>query len=303
LPDVFSPEYAEDAERCAESLRPLAQDSYLIGYFLANEPTWAFGNYNLGEMVLASHEPLATKERLIAFLSDRYAGDVERLSAAWNHSFDSFGELRRPMSRAGSLSPAAETDLREFSPVLIDEYIRVPASAAHRVMPNHLSLGLRWAWVASDAFYAGSKYFDVFSINCYQMRPNAAEMHKHSKITGLPVMIGEFHAGALDVGLPANALRGVADQHARGQFYRWYIEHAAAIPELVGAHYFQWGDQPVLGRFDGESLNIGLVDVCNRPYSEMIDAIKVTHRRLYDLCAGTVEPTADQPIEMPREGF
>jgi len=303
LPDVFSLEYAEDADRCAETLRHLADDPFLIGYFLANEPAWAFGDYNLGEMVLASLEPLATKARLISFLSERYDGDIGRLSAAWKHAFGSFDQLHQPISRAASLSHEADADLRAFSPILIEEYIRVPASAARRVMPNHLSLGLRWAWVASDAFYAGSKHFDIFSINCYQMRPNASEIQKYSQITGLPIMIGEFHAGALDVGLPANALRGVLDQAGRGQFYRWYIEHAAAIPELIGAHYFQWNDQPVLGRFDGECLNIGLVDVCNKPYSEMVDAIKIAHQRLYDLCAGIIDPTTDEPVEAPREGF
>jgi hypothetical protein len=151
--------------------------------------------------------------------------------------------------------------------------------------------------------YSGGSHCDVFSINCYQMRPDAAEIRRASEATGQPVMIGEFHAGALDVGLPSNGLRGVVDQKARGQFYRWYVEHAAAIPELIGAHYFQWNDQPVLGRSDGECLNIGLVDVCHKPYTEMVDAIQATHRRLYDLCAGNLFPTTDEPVEMPREGF
>jgi hypothetical protein len=179
----------------------------------------------------------------------------------------------------------------------------VPAEAARRVDPNHLSLGLRWAWVANDAFYAGSQYCDVFSINCYQMRPESAEIRKHFQMSGLPVMIGEFHCGALDVGLPANALRGVRNQQARGQFYRYYMENAAAIPELLGAHYFQWGDQPVLGRFDGECLNIGLVDACHRPYAEMVAAAQETHRRMYAIRAGILEPTTEMPEEMPREGF
>ena len=303
LPDVFSPEYAVDAERCAESLRANAEDPYLIGYFLTNEPNWAFGDYNLGDMVLTSPHRLATKVRLVQFLRERYQGNIARLGAAWNVTLNSFDDLFTPVPNASSLSDVAGEDLADFAPIIIDEYVRVPAAAARRVDPNHLCLGLRWAWIASDSFYAGSQYCDVFSINCYQMMPDASEIAKTSRASGLPVMIGEFHAGALDVGLPANALRGVVNQAARGEFYRYYVENAASLPDLVGAHYFQYGDQPVLGRFDGECLNIGLVDVCHKPYHDMTTVIADTHRTLYDVCRGTRPPVRVQPEEMPREGF
>jgi hypothetical protein len=38
-----------------------------------------------------------------------------------------------------------------------------------------------------------------------------------------------------------------------------------AAPNAI--HYFQWADQPCTGRFDGESDEIGLVDVTDRPIS------------------------------------
>ncbi len=303
LPDVFSPEYAASAAVCAETLRETLDDPYLIGYFLTNEPNWAFGDYNLGAMVLNCAEPLSTRDKLVEFLSDKYDGDIASLTAAWKIPVRSWEDLHKPFERESSLSQAALQDLAAFSPVIIDEYVRIPAEAARRVDTNHLCLGLRWAWIASDAFFAGSRYCDVFSINCYQMRPDAAEIAKTSKASGLPVMIGEFHAGSLDVGLPANALRGVESQAARGDFYRYYVENAAAIPELVGAHYFQYGDQPVLGRFDGECLNIGLVDVCHKPYYDMISVIAQTHMGLYEVCSGSRPPTNMSPTEMPREGF
>jgi hypothetical protein len=121
LPDVFSEEYAESAKECAESLRPIANNPYLIGYFLTNEPQWAFGSYNLGEMVLACPEPLETKRRLIRFLSDRYDGDVGKLAKAWNHPLSSFEALMEPMEHAARLSQAASDDLNAFNPILIDE--------------------------------------------------------------------------------------------------------------------------------------------------------------------------------------
>lgn len=78
-------------------------------------------------------------------------------------------------------------------------------------------------------------------------------------------MIGEFHFGAAGAGMLAYGIRAVATQEERGLAYRYYVEQAAAIPKLIGVHYFQLNDQPVLGRFVGENYQIGTVDVCQRP--------------------------------------
>ena len=66
-----------------------------------------------------------------------------------------------------------------------------------------------------------------------------------------------------------------------GVAYRYYVENAATMPEIVGTHWFQWADQPSTGHsFDGENFNIGLVDTTDRPYPELIEAMQATHRRL-----------------------
>jgi len=67
------------------------------------------------------------------------------------------------------------------------------------------------------------------------------------------------------------------------------------MPELVGTHYFQWADQPSTGRLDGENYNIGLVDVTDRPYPDLVEALKETHRRVRGLHAGEIEPVRDRP--------
>ena len=90
----------------------------------------------------------------------------------------------------------------------------------------------------------------------------------------LPVMIGEFHFGALDTGLSATGLEGVLTQKDRGKAYSYYCERVAAHPNGVGCHYFQCYDQFVLGRFDGENYNIGLFDICSRPYQDMAFYVK-----------------------------
>jgi len=69
-----------------------------------------------------------------------------------------------------------------------------------------------------------------------------------------------------------------------------------ALPYFLGAHWFQWQDQPVLGRMDGENYNIGLVDVTNRPYPELVQALKTTHKVLYDVHTGKVKPFSRRPL-------
>jgi hypothetical protein len=140
----------------------------------------------------------------------------------------------------------------------------------------------------------------VFSFNCYRDRVPADALEKITAATGRPVLIGEWHFGALDVGLPASGIGRVVDQAARGQAFRLYVEQAAAIPQCVGVHYFILNDQPCLGRFDGECYNIGFVDICNKPYEPLLKAARETHERLYAVAAGEVEPFADAPKYLPK---
>jgi hypothetical protein len=83
------------------------------------------------------------------------------------------------------------------------------------------------------------------------------------------------------------------DQTERGVGYRYYIEQAAALPGFVGANWFLGTDESVTGRMDGENYNFGWVDVTDRPYRELVEAAKVTHKRLYAVHSGK-EPPFDQ---------
>ena len=46
---------------------------------------------------------------------------------------------------------------------------------------------------------------------------------------------------------------------------------------------------------DGENYNIGFVDVTDRPYPELVDAAKATHKRLLDVHSGKTPPFAERP--------
>jgi hypothetical protein len=303
LPDVFDPAFAAAATTWAQALVAVRDDPWLVGYFMANEPQWGFGRFNLAAEMLEANPGSYSRRALATWLAGRYA-DVQALARAWATPLASFDDLvTRCFRRADAASPQAEVDLWAFSVELVRTHARIPAAACRAVDPNHLNLGLRWAWICSDLFYESAACCDVFSINCYQMVPDAAQFAEYVQRSGRPVMIGEWHMGATDRGLPSTGLRAAADQMERGTAYRAYLEAAAAHPGIVGAHWFTLNDQSLMGRFDGENYQIGFVDGCHRPYPEIGAAARTSHERLYGIVDGSVPPTTERAREVPRIAF
>ena len=168
-------------------------------------------------------------------------------------------------------------------------------AAIRRHDPNHLILGLRFGGGVPPAeMLEACKAFDVYSLNVYSTRVDTKVLEKIHQVTGRPIIVGEFHFGVPGRGL-APGLVQVRDQAERGIAYRYYVEQAAAFPGFIGTSWFQWVDQPCTGRMDGENYNIGLVDVTDRPYAELVEAMRATHRRLQGVHAGTTQPFSTKP--------
>ncbi len=299
FPDVLSPEYTQNAKRCAQTLKQRAGDPLMIGYFLRNEPEWAFvDGLIIADEVLFHPELSFCKRGLIEWLRARYA-TPQALSEAWRYPIESFESLRKPIRKASALSEAAMHDLRSFSKTMLDAYVGIIAKACREVDKHHMNLGMRWAWISDPDLVTGWQYFDVFSINCYAVDPTAALDNVGKLGVDLPVMIGEYHFGALDLGQTATGLEAVESQEDRGVAYRYYTERAAAHPCGVGCHWFQCYNQFALGRFDGENYNIGLFDICTQPNETMMRHIRACGERLYAVKFGQAEPTREKPRSIP----
>jgi hypothetical protein len=293
FPDVFAAEYAENARKFAQQLNEYKTDPYLIGYFLRNEPTWAFGANDIAFEMFATGQPSESKNNFARWISTQYK-NLKEFNENWNLKLTSFEELTNLIFDEYP-SEKAKTDFWKFSEILVAKYVNVPCDEVEKVDPNHLNLGMRYAWMSSDLLYKAGERFDVFSLNGYG-NPGPPETAEIALISGKPVMIGEFHHGATDQGLPASGIQGALTQADRGKAYRYYIEQGLARPELIGMHYFQWLDQPVFGRFDGENYNIGFMDICNQPYKELVEAAILTHAKMYEVAAGKEKPF-DEVIE------
>ena len=297
FPDTLSPEFEKNADEWAKQILPYRDSAGLIGYFLGNEPQWAFVNrLNIAASALACEKPSYCRRALIDYMKERYAS-IDALNAEWGTDYASFADMDRPVSTV-HFTETARRVLDEFSRIMIREYIRIPSEAIRKYDKNHLNLGIRYAWLSSDVLASGSEYTDVFSFNCYSMDPTPS-IEGFVKLVGKPVMIGEFHFGALDRGMDATGIRGVTTQAERGAAYRYYMHRAAAHPMCLGAHYFTLNDQAYLGRFDGENYQIGVVDVTQRPYEDFEAGIMQTHREIYDVAEGRMQPTDRKAQEIP----
>jgi hypothetical protein len=102
----------------------------------------------------------------------------------------------------------------------------------------------------------------------------------------LPIIIGEFHFGALDRGLFHVGLKATKDQNDRATKYREYLEGALKNHWIIGAHWFEYRDEPLAGRFDGENYQIGFVDITDTPYPELVAAARKFGAHMYTLRAG-----------------
>lgn len=262
LPDVYAPDYAANVDAAAKrQCAPRKDDPWLLGYFIGNEQPWPGRETDLINTILAGKEtPMQTE--LKKFLT---SGDT-------------------PERR------------KEFAYNTFTKFLSTVSKAIKKYDPNHLNIGIRYGGNPPDDIIKASKgYFDVFSLNVYGYSVNQNTMKKIADFTGLPIIIGEFHFGTPGRGL-APGLAQTVSQEERGVAYRYYVENAAANPNLIGTHWFQWLDQPSTGRNDGENYNIGFVDVTDRPYPELVNAAKETFKRLFDVHSGKVQPVDRKAI-------
>ncbi len=299
FPDVFSKEYEINAYKAAEYLEKYKNDPYMIGYFLGNEPSWAFvDNLIIADEVLHNEYISECKKALVSFLKEKY-NTVEKLNDSWNSDFKSFEELHKKQDNISKRTISSREDMIAFSRIMLERYISIPSIACRRADPNHMNLGIRWAWISDELVVTGWKHFDVFSINCYSMDPTEDLDNVVSLGVDLPIVIGEFHFGALDAGLTATGLEAVRTQKDRGIAFRHYVENAAYHTHAVGCHYFQCYDQFVLGRFDGENYNIGLLDICSMPYKEMMASINECSENIYKIANGEKLPSLEKADSIP----
>ena len=282
MPDPFDPRFAQAAEKAAaEAARGVSEDPWLLGYFADNELPWAGsgpqGRWGLALGTLRGEARSDAKQAFIAALKRKY-GEPAKLAAAWGIALPSWDAMNAtgyaaplPSEKYPAIAADYSAWLREYA----EQYFRVVTEALRRHDPHHLFLGARFAVNTPEAVAACARYCDVISFNAYVDVPqHGIDMPAIAKL-GKPVMITEFHFGSDDRGPFGKGVVPVWNEAQRGEAYARYLKAATQDPNIVGAHWFEYTDQPASGRtLDGENAHIGLVGITDLPFKSFVEAVR-----------------------------
>ena len=287
LMDYFDEKFPQRVEAAvAKATAEWRNDPWCIGYFVDNElswDTWAQGGVGgscvIAREALGAPATLAARQVFVKMLREKY-GSVEAWSKAWGVAATSWDEPLLVTER--QLNAASRNDCSAFLTALAERYFLVVSAAMKKHAPNQLYLGCRFAIRPKEVVAVSAKYCDVVSFNIYNRRVDP-ERWKFLNDLGKPVVIGEFHFGATDRGMFHPGLGPTANQAERAKAYADYVRSAAAMPAIVGCHWFQYADQALTGRFDGENYNIGLVTITDTPYPELTAEARKVNAQVYQL--------------------
>lgn len=278
--DVFHPDFEKKMgnllkDRAAENpiLRKSINDPMCIGYFIDNELQFP----RIMEGFLTSGKNCATRKEFARCMEEKY-GSVEKLNKSWGTSCKSWEE-------AGAITKAPKgagwrADATTLQDMIIQRYFQVCREAVKSVAPHRLYLGCRFVGFRQSAmaWKRCAEYCDVISVNAYTnsvANVNPKDMHDK------PVLLGEFHFGTYDRGMFSPSLCPVGTQEERAVSFQRLVQGALVHPNFVGVHYFQFRDQPLTGRWDGEGYQIGFVDVCDLPYTTFTKAVREVGENMY----------------------
>lgn len=263
IQDVYADGFEKTVSDAVSYLKDSKDDPYLIGYFLQNEPSWLETEPRVCQLLLDDPVDRPIKRKLIEYLAKN--GDSDESRTQFIHDTYSIW--------IGTLS----------------KYVR-------KYDPNHLILGVRFGHSNvphPDILKIIKDNCDVYAFNTYRLSPNKKYLDAVMAAIDMPMINGEFHFGTIDRGM-APGLVQVADQEERAVAFRYFAENGFSHPALVGIAWFQYTDQGLLGRADGERYNIGLVDVTDIPYP-IVKGIRAASENIFAVHSGSQQPYSQLP--------
>ncbi|NDV61488.1 hypothetical protein G0Q06_03395 [Puniceicoccales bacterium CK1056] len=282
IPDPFSPEFQKSLVRdVKEAAKSYAGDPWNLGVFIDNELHWGRG-IQVAREVIGLDSSVPAKNAMINLFKKKY-GKIDSLNTAWETNYKRFKEVGvLPKEKE---TPAYLQDLAEFCDHHADTYFSQCKAALEEFMPGHLYLGCRFHGAIYDGKNpivqkAASRHVDVMSYNIYK---NSIHDIETTSEVDRPILIGEFHFGTGSHGVWGSGLVPCDSLEDQARLYKTYAMEAAADPNFVGVHWFKWADHPTTGRYDGENYRIGFVNIVDRPYKTLTEAIRDVSSHMYPL--------------------
>ena len=287
--DPFAPDMeARMTALARELVAPYRGSPYRIGYFSDNEVGWWAGAL----FVFYSAKPADsfTKQRWLTMLREHYDGDWGRFAAdflppagvgSWDELLASRAMTRM---RPGGNGIAA---VREWTGIVAQRYYTLAERAIRAADPDALYFGDRLPiYYDPAAVRAMAPHVDAIAMN-YNVDSGDGWIAPYffdglEKLSGgKPVLVTEWFFAAKEnrTGNRNNGhLMTVATQAERARGAAAATLNFAALPEIIGTHWFQYYDHPKGGRPDGEDYDFGLVDINDEPYRRLTEALADANR-------------------------
>ena len=293
-----------------EFVAPYKGSPYRIGYFSDNEVGWWAGALFLYYQTMPADN--FTKQRWVQMLRQHYGGDWSRFTADF-----------APPDGVGSWDALLATEkftkirpgrpgisvVREWTGIVAEHYYALAEKAIRAADPDALYFGDRLPiYYDPAAVKAMAGHVDAIATN---YNPDAGDgwiaryywdgLEKLSG--GKPILVTEwfFAANQNRTGNTNNGhLMTVDTQAERARGAAAAVENFAAIPSVVGMHWFQYYDHPKGGRPDGEDYDFGLVDIDDVPYDELTAALAEANRKVPAIHATAgAKPAPDSGYALP----
>lgn len=276
--DPFNDKFAESVRSQLLARKNQLDDPWCLGFFVDNEIKWGDSRH-LAKCTAVAPEDQKAKIAMAEWLKSKYA-DIDALNSAWGTSFASWDGF---LANRKKVPAGADADLEAFNTQLIEAYFSVVRREFKAVAPDVLYLGCRFSGSNSEVLRIAAKYCDVLSYNIYW-----SDLKTFALPEGIdkPVMIGEFHFGAMDRGMFHPGLCYTRNQTERAEMYYRYVRSALEHPNLIGTHWHQFSDQACTGRFDGENFQVGFTDICDTPYYETVGKLREIGYDMYNIRSG-----------------
>jgi hypothetical protein len=170
--------------------------------------------------------------------------------------------------------------MRKFLRLIADRYYSLVREIICKYDQRALILGDRYqSFFYPEVAAAAAQHVDAISTNLNAHFQDGTFVRCYldtlHAITGKPVFVSEIYMAATENRSGNQNDHGifpvVRTQRERAAGVRTTLDELLAIPYVVGIDWFQYHDEPTLGRFDGENFNFGLVDINDLPYEELTE--------------------------------
>lgn len=258
-----------------EAKKTQLEDPWCMGFYVDNEIKWG-DQTNFARLALTASESQASKKILVNVLKKKYK-KIQVLNDEWDSDFDSWKDL---LANREALPSKADKDLKELTPLIVDKYFAVVRKVFKEIAPDKLYMGCRFSSSPEFVVRIAANYVDVMSYNTYTYDRSEFSLPKG---IDLPVILGEFHFGAMDRGMFHPGQVTTSSQKGKAEAYEYYVKSCLENRFIVGTNWHQFSDQPCSGRFDGENFQVGFTDCCDKPYPEMVEALRDISSKMYQI--------------------